>query len=88
MKKVGIVLLIVGIALILFSLLFPIAVFILNIDAMQSAAIGIIGGADGPTAMFLYSTLIQRTFLRFVLDAGVIAVVISVIMLIREKRKK
>ena len=88
MKKAGIVLLVVGIALILFSLLFPIAVFILNIDAMQSAAIGIIGGADGPTAWFLYSSAIQHTFLRFVLDAGVIAVIVSVILFIKAKRKK
>ena len=88
MKKAGIVLLIVGIALILFSLLWPIAVFIMHIDELESAAIGIIGGADGPTAMFLYSTLIQRTFLRFVVDAGVLAVIISVILLIKAKRKK
>ena len=88
MKKAGIMLLIVGIAGILFSLLFPIAAIIMRIDELESAAIGIIGGADGPTAIFLFQTLIQRSFLRFVLDAGVIAVVISVILLIKAKRKK
>lgn len=88
MKKAGIVLLAVGIALNLFSLLFPIAVLLLNIEAMEDAAIGIIGGVDGPTAWFLFSNLSQRTYLRFVLDAGVIAAVISVILLIKAKRKK
>ena len=88
MKKAGTVLLIVGIAMILFSLLFPVAIFILNHDAINSAAVNIIGGADGPTAWFLYSSAIQDTFLRFVLDAGVIAVIVSVILFIKAKRKK
>ena len=88
MKKAGIVLLIVGIVLILFSLLFPVAAFIMHMDELESAAIGIIGGADGPTAWFLYSSAIQETYLRFTLDAGMIAVIVSVILLIKAKRKK
>ena len=88
MKKTGVSLLIVGIVLILFSLLFPIAVFMLNKDAINAAAGNIIGGADGPTAWFLYSSAIQETYLRFTLDAGMIAVIVSVILLIKAKRKK
>ena len=88
MKKAGIVLLVVGIVLILFSLLFPIAVIIGSINELEDAAIGIVGGADGPTAVFLFETMIQRSYLRFVLDAGVIAVIVSVILFIKAKRKK
>ena len=88
MKQTAIIMLIVGIALILFSLLFPVAIFILNHDAINSAAVNIIGGADGPTAWFLYSSAIRDTFLRFVLDAGLIAVIVSVILFIKAKRKK
>ena len=88
MKKAGIILLVVGIVLILFSLVFPIAALIMHIDEIQDAAIGIIGGADGPTAWFLFSNLIQRTYLRFVMDAGVIAVIVSGILFVKAKRKK
>ncbi|MBQ2786060.1 MAG: hypothetical protein IJF02_06115 [Oscillospiraceae bacterium] len=88
MKKVGIVLLVVGIALILFSLLCSIAVFIMLIDELESAAIGIVGGADGPTLMFVYETVFRNPVFYSMAGIGVIAVVISVIMLIKEKRKK
>lgn len=88
MKKAGIVLLIVGIALILFSLLWPIIVLLKAFNELSSSSIGIIGGADGPTLMFVYETVFRNPVFHSVAGIGVIAVVISVIMLIREKRRK
>ncbi len=88
MKKAGIVLLVVGIALILFSLLLPIIVLLEAFNELSGTSIGIVGGADGPTLMFVYEFVFRNPVFYSMAGIGVIAVVISVIMLIRGKRKK
>lgn len=50
-KRAGIVLCLLGAAVILLSLLMPVATM-----SQTNAAIGIIGGADWPTFLFLFET--------------------------------
>ena len=50
----------------------------------KSASIGIIGGADGPTAIFVTSRINWPGVCGFV---GIIAVAIVVILMIRRKQK-
>ena len=50
----------------------------------ESASIGIIGGADGPTAVFVTPDINWAGLLGFI---GIIAVVILAVVIIRRKRK-
>lgn len=76
MKTAGILLLISGAAAIVFSL-------VLTLFAMavsRNAALGIIGGADGPTFWFLFS----KTFLPLAV-AGAVACITGLILLVLKK---
>ena len=82
MKKAGIVLLIVGIVLLLVSLIWPLVLIAENSEELGNAGMGIIGGIGAPTFWFMYRLIIQTSFLHYVFEAGVMATIVSVIMLL------
>lgn len=51
----------------------------------EAASIGIIGGADGPTAIFVASRIIESTVCGFV---GVLVVIALVVFMIYRRKKK
>lgn len=77
-KRAGIVLCLLGAAVILLSLLMPVATM-----SQTNAAIGIIGGADWPTFLFLFET-------RFLWLAmcGILSCVAGIVLILLNKVKK
>ena len=74
MKKIVIAIICIVLGFIIYSLLTP------------PAAIGVIGGADGPTAIFVANKTISSSF-DTALFAGIIFVIIGVGLIIRLKKR-
>ena len=53
---------------------------------MDASTIGIIGGADGPTAIFITGKTSALEVL--LLTAGIAAVIVGVVLLVKKYRKK
>lgn len=70
--------------LILFGLLFVSALSLTGCSN-ESANIGIIGGADGPTAVFVSSNIDLLTVCGFI---GVIIAIVLIAVVIRNRKKK
>ena len=84
MKKAAVIALILGIIMIITSVVLP----ILSIIASAEEAVGIIGGADGPTAI-LITTEISRMLWALLITAGAALVAaIAVTFIVLKSRKK
>ena len=80
LKKLSIGGLIIGIVAVLVAVGYPALVWLLaNTDAKT---IAIIGGADGPTAIFITSRIFFRTFVGILLTLGIPLVLVSLFCLI------
>lgn len=87
MKKFSIISIIIGALLIISgTILLPWIATLLT--PPNTASIGIIGGADGPTAILVTSTLWINSIYGRLTVLGVIALIIGVILLIISKNKK
>ncbi len=86
MKKLSIISIIIGALLIIISIVTPLISVLLIPTTTPS--IGIIGGADGPTAIFLTSSLWINSIYGKLTILGVIALIVGVILLIISKNKK
>ena len=66
------------------------AKLMLHIDMRQASSIGIIGGADGPTAIFVASKIVPNFLLTFLLYGAKAVVTIGAIIhtLSRRRRNK
>ncbi len=85
MKKFSIITIIISALLIVLGIASPlISALLIPKDA---ASIGIIGGADGPTAILLTSTLLSSVYGKLI-TLGVIALIVGVVLLIISKFKK
>ena len=84
-KRNAIILLIIGAIIFLAGIVVPI--ISMKIYTSQHGAIGIIGGADGPTAIYLTSRLFNGTPIIFIL-LGLGLVVSAVVLLIILRKKK
>jgi Na+-transporting methylmalonyl-CoA/oxaloacetate decarboxylase beta subunit len=84
-KRNAIILLIIGAIIFLAGIVVPIVS--MRIYTSQHGAIGIIGGADGPTAIYLTSRLFSGTPIIFML-LGLGLVVSAVVLLIVLRKKK
>ncbi len=80
MKKVAIIGLIVGLVLVAVGATVPL--YALSFFEPSSEAIGIIGGADGPTAIFITSRIFFGSFLGVLITFGIPLVLISLFCLI------
>lgn len=80
MKKVAIIGLIVGLVLVAVGATVPL--YALSFFEPSSEAIGIIGGADGPTAIFITSRIFFGSFLGVLITLGIPLVLISLFCLI------
>ena len=92
MKKgnlIAVILLILSACGICLFLLLPIVssiVFAVHISSL-SASVGIIGGADGPTAVLVSSSLYGDIFYFIGAVVSIVVFVLSVVYLIKNKRK-
>jgi Na+-transporting methylmalonyl-CoA/oxaloacetate decarboxylase beta subunit len=84
-KRNAIILLIIGAIIFLAGIVVPIVS--MRIYTSQHGAIGIIGGADGPTAIYLTSRLFSGMPIIFML-LGLGLVVSAVVLLIVLRKKK
>lgn len=84
-KRNAIILLIIGAIIFLAGTVVPI--ISMKIYTSQHGAIGIIGGADGPTAIYLTSRLFSGNPIIFML-LGLGLVVSAVVLLIVLRKKK
>lgn len=84
-KRNAIILLIIGAIIFLAGIVVPI--ISMKIYTSQHGAIGIIGGADGPTAIYLTSQLFNGMPIIFML-LGLGLVVSAVVLLIVLRKKK
>lgn len=85
MKKISIIVIIIGTLMICIGL----APLLLNfLPNANSTATGIIGGADGPTAIFVTSTLWLISFYGITTILGSVALIVGVILLIVSRSPK
>lgn len=86
LKRSAIILLILGAIIFLAGILVPI--ISMKIYTAQHGAIGIIGGADGPTAIYLTSRLFSGMPLIFILlGLGLIVSAIVCLLIFKYKKK-
>ena len=76
MKKTGIAAILAGAA---------IALWCFSVSRKEAASIGVIGGADGPAAIFVTGAAFHPAALAGA-AAGVIAVMIGVVLILRRRR--
>ena len=87
MKKAAVIALILGIIMIVTSVVLPILSIIASASGADNEAVGIIGGADGPTAILVTKEIFGS--LHFVLILlGVAIVAASIVTFIVYKKKK
>ncbi len=86
--KTASILLIVTGALLLLQGILRIVIVIVMVMMPANDDIGIIGGADAPTALYLFSQLGWRGILRIVLPIafGILCIIVNVIALIKGGR--
>lgn len=77
----GIVGLVVG-----FQLMYYVMGLLSPTEGQEAASIGVIGGADGPTEIFLAGDI--ASLVRFVLSVVLLVVLVVVAVATREKNKK
>ena len=80
LKKLSILGLIIGIVAVLVAVGYPALMWLL--DNTDAKTIAIIGGADGPTAIFITSRIFFRTFVGILLTLGIPLVLTSLFCLI------
>ncbi len=85
MKKLSIISIIIGILLLISGIVTP---WISLLLMPPESSIGIIGGADGPTAIFVTSTLWINSIYGRLTILGVIALIVGVVLLVISKFKK
>lgn len=85
MKKISTIVLIIGITLFIIGFILPLISFVFY--TAQNGSVGIIGGADGPTAIYLTSTLLFNKH-SVVWLYGVAFIISSLFCLIFEKTLK
>ena len=85
MKKFSIISIIIGALLIISGILIPRISYLLM---PPTPSVGIIGGADGPTAIFLTSTLWINSIYGRLIILGILALIVGVVLLIISKFKK
>ena len=85
MKKFSIISIIIGALLIIGGIVTP---WISLLLMPPTLSVGIIGGADGPTAIFVTSTLWINSIYGKITILGVIALIVGVVFLIISKFKK
>jgi len=87
MKKAAVIALILGILMIITSVVLPILTIISSAEEANNAAVGIIGGADGPTAILVTSEIFFG-LPAVILFLGIALVCASVVTFIVYKKKK
>ena len=86
MKKFSIATIIIGAFLIITGVLTP---WISLLLMPPAPSVGIIGGADGPTAIFLTSTLwIDSIYGRIIICGSIILIIGIIILIINKLNKK
>ena len=85
MKKFSIIAIIIGALLIISGIVTP---WISLLLMPPTPSVGIIGGADGPTAIFVTSNLWINSIYGRITILGVIALIVCVVLLIISKFKK
>lgn len=85
MKKFSIIAIIIGALLIISGIVTP---WISLLLMPPAPSVGIIGGADGPTAIFVTSSLWINSIYGRITILGVIALIVGVVLLIISKFKK
>ena len=85
MKKFSIITIIIGAVLIISSIVTP---WISLLLMPPAPSVGIIGGADGPTAIFVTSTLWINSIYGKLTILGITALIVGVVLLIINKFKK
>lgn len=85
LKKLSIIGLIIGILAVVVPVGYPLLALLLY---SKSASIGIIGGADGPTAIFITHLLISG-WTGFLAVLGIVVIIVSLVLLfVSRKRNK
>ena len=87
MKKVFKTMFFVSLAILLLFAVFVAVASVASINT-HSGSVGIIGGADGPTAIFITGSLIFGTPIFWVLAVAVMVLIASAIGWIATKNKK
>ncbi|MBQ2880893.1 MAG: hypothetical protein IJE40_01365 [Clostridia bacterium] len=89
-KSTAIVLLIVSAVVLVRYLIYPIAIVINSLILSQSSSsMGIIGGADGPTAVMIASSLRGGGIFYLIMSiSGVIVFIASIVYLVKNRTKK
>ncbi len=85
MKKISIITIIIGALLMASGIISPLISSLLI--PKDTASIGIIGGADGPTAILTYSLWASSIYGKLTFW-GVVALIVGVVLLIINKFKK
>ena len=86
MKKISIITIIIGASLIVLGIALPLISSLLI--PRDSASIGIIGGADGPTAILTYSLWAGSIYGKLTFLGVVSLIVGTVLFIINKLRKK
>ncbi len=87
MKKTALIALILGIIMVVTSVVLPILSIIANAEEANDTAVGIIGGADGPTAVLVTSKIFFG-FPTAMLFLGIALVCAGIVTFIVYKKKK
>lgn len=87
MKKASVIALILGILMIVTSVVLPLVTILVNAETMSQNTMGIIGGADGPTAILVVREALHG-FPTALLLFGIALVSASIVTFIICKKKK
>lgn len=86
MKKISIITIVIGALLTVLGIFSPLISALLIPD--NTAYVGIIGGADGPTAIFLTYSLWAGSIYGKLTFWGIVSLIVGVVLLIVNKLKK
>ena len=87
MKKASVIALILGILMLLTSVILPVISVLTSMSASAAQSTGIIGGADTPTFLLLFS-LACRGVPTVLAIAALLVIAASVVLLIIAKKKE
>ena len=86
----AIVLLIISLLVLIGFLIYPVVIIVESFYFTQSSAsMGIIGGADGPTAILVSSNLFSNCIFNLVMSAlGLVSFIVSIVYFVKNRKNK
>lgn len=82
LKHINILVVIANLVVIL-SIVTP---FILSLDLNDAGAVGIIGGADGPTAIFITGKFISRLPFALLIVTNIVVLILNIVKKLKNRR--